>query len=203
MAGLAECVPESFDLFEKESIVNQPKETPIEVNRATSLDPGSPDDCRRVLDRIPASVAIITATHEGSPVGVAIGSFGSVSLGPPLVGFYIAATSTTWPLIATSGGFCASVLGAHQEEVCRLFATRGADKFGTTGWSRSRAGRPVIDGAAAWIDCDLESVTPTGDHHHVVGRITGMNNTDSSPLVFLGGRYGQLIELDGAAEEWD
>lgn len=131
---------------------------------------------------------------DGSvPVGVVVGSFTSVSLDPPLVGFFIADTSTTWPVIAPSGGFCGSILGADQEGVSRLFAARGADKFGGCRWRPSPNGRPIIDGAVAWMDCSIEQTLPAGDHRLVLGRIEAMATSDGDePLVFLGGRYRRL-----------
>lgn len=145
------------------------------------------------MGRLPTGVVIVAGMAGGEPVGVAVGSFTSVSLDPPLVGFFIADTSSTWPVIAPSGGFCASVLGADQEAVSRLFATRGADKFAGCGWRPSPSGRPIIDGAVAWVDCSIEQTLPAGDHRLVLGRIQAMAASDGDePLVFLGGRYRQL-----------
>lgn len=158
-------------------------------------DPSSPTDYRRVLGRIPTGVAIIAGMDGATPVGVAVGSFTSVSLDPPLVGFFIATTSTTWPVIEQSGGFCASVLGADQDGVSQQFATSGADRFAVCGWRSSPARRPIIEGAVAWLDCSIEDILPAGDHRLVIGRIESMaSSADPEPLVFLGGRYRQLAE---------
>src|SRR4051794_7764276 len=114
------------------------------MSDATSFEPDLPAHYRQVLGRVPTSVAIIASTNGGGPVGVAVGSFTSVSLDPPLVGFLIATTSTTWPAIEATGGFCASVLHADHEQICRLFATRGADKFAACEWTSAPSGRPII-----------------------------------------------------------
>ncbi|MEE2047653.1 flavin reductase, partial [Nocardiopsis tropica] len=55
------------------------------------------DRFRATLRNHPAGVVIITASVEGRPVGLTATSFTSVSLAPPLVSFYIAESSTTWP----------------------------------------------------------------------------------------------------------
>lgn len=160
------------------------------------LDPNSAANYRRVLGTVPTSVAIITTMAEGNPVGVSVGSFSSVSLDPPLVGFFIAETSTTWPRIEPTGGFCASILSSEHEELCRLFATKQADKFAGCTWSLSGSGRPIIEGAVAWIDCTIDSTHRAGDHRLVVGRIESMGLSGrDEPLIFLGGRYGRLTEL--------
>ncbi len=43
---------------------------------------------RHVLGHFPTGVTVVTSAYEGEPVGITIGSFSSVSLEPPLVGFF-------------------------------------------------------------------------------------------------------------------
>ena len=109
------------------------------------LDPTSQRDYRLVLGQVPTSVAIVTGISDGVPVGVSVGSFTSVYLEPPLVGFFITATSSTWPRIEPTGSFCVSILNEHQEALCRVFATRGADKFAGCDWSPTQ---PVFPSSA-------------------------------------------------------
>ncbi|MCB0969931.1 MAG: flavin reductase family protein, partial [Acidimicrobiales bacterium] len=66
---------------------------------------------RQVLGHFPTGVCVVSSSHEDAPVGMAIGSFFSISLDPPLVGFCAGKGSSTWPKIRESGRFCASVLG--------------------------------------------------------------------------------------------
>ena len=61
---------------------------------------------RHVLGHLPTAVVVVTGVSaQGEPAGVTIGSFASVSLDPPLVGFFQGTGSRTWPLIAQSGSF--------------------------------------------------------------------------------------------------
>src|SRR5690606_12529498 len=55
---------------------------------------------RTVLGHFPTGVTIVAGIHEGEPVGFTIGSFTSVSLDPPLVGFLPMKDSETWALMA-------------------------------------------------------------------------------------------------------
>src|SRR5258708_31895528 len=100
---------------------------------------------RTVLGHYPTGVTLVTAADQGDPVGLIIGSFTSVSLNPPLVGFLVGKRSSTWPRIAASGSFCVNILGHHQEEVCRLFARCRPDPFAAIGWTAERNGMPVLD----------------------------------------------------------
>lgn len=173
------------------------------MNR-TPLDPRNPGHYRSALGVVPTSVAVIATLTEDGPVGVAVGSFVSVSLDPPLVGFFIADSSSTWPRIRPTGGFSASVLSSTQEATCRVFATRGADKFAECAWSDAPSGRPVIDGAVAWFDCEIESVSTAGDHDLVLGRVDAMHvDPDTDALVFMGGSYGQAVPFPPQPNEWE
>ena len=49
-----------------------------------TIDPG---DFRRVLGHFPTGVTVVTGAGDDGPAGMAIGSFASVSLDPPLVMF--------------------------------------------------------------------------------------------------------------------
>ena len=145
---------------------------------------------RQVLGHFPTGVVIVASP---GPVGTAIGSFFSISLDPPLVGFCIGSTSSSWPGIRDAGVFGVSVLAQDQEDVCRVFAQKGADKFAGLGWSPMSSGSPRIHDSVAWIDCDIESVTEAGDHDIVVGRIRDMGiEREVGPLLFFRGGYGKF-----------
>jgi flavin reductase (DIM6/NTAB) family NADH-FMN oxidoreductase RutF len=148
---------------------------------------------RQVLGHFTTGVTVITAANDGEPVGMAVGSFSSVSLDPPLVGFFPDRSSTSWPKIEVAGAFCVNILGEEQEEVCRRFAMKGEDKFAGLGWSAAGSGSPLLDGVIAWIDCDIESVTDAGDHFLVLGRVRELGiGHDGAPLVFFRGGYGRF-----------
>lgn len=149
---------------------------------------------RQVLGHFPTGVTVITAVDDGAPVGLAVGSFSSLSLDPPLVLFCPGSQSSSWPKIRAAGSFCVNILAADQEHVCRVFAGKDPDKFAHVDWSRTKAtGSPLIDGVLAWIDCDIEQVIPGGDHDIVVGRIRDLDATDTGgPLVFYRGGYGRF-----------
>ncbi|HEY8543452.1 MAG TPA: flavin reductase family protein [Acidimicrobiales bacterium] len=151
---------------------------------------------RAVLGRFATGVTVVTALDDDEPVGLAANSFTSVSLDPPLVLFCAAKTSTTWPRIQAAGHFCVNVLGEHQEEVCRVFATKGARRFDRVGWRRGASGAPVLDDALAWADCTIHAEHDAGDHVIVVGRVLDLDAGDGEPLVFFGGRYRRLAPPD-------
>jgi 3-hydroxy-9,10-secoandrosta-1,3,5(10)-triene-9,17-dione monooxygenase reductase component len=146
---------------------------------------------RAVLGHVPTSVVVITGCDTNAqPVGITIGSFASVSLDPPLVGFFPGLHSRSWAAIKESGKFCVNVLGADQEQLCWTFAKEGDDKFAGLTWSSSPMGQPLLDGVIASIDCVIESETVAGDHYFVLGRVVGLEHAPSADnaMVFFRGK---------------
>jgi flavin reductase (DIM6/NTAB) family NADH-FMN oxidoreductase RutF/DNA-binding IclR family transcriptional regulator len=160
---------------------------------------------RQVLGHFPTGVAVITGLDsEGRAVGMAIGSFSSVSLNPPLVAFMPDRRSTSWPRFRDSGHFCVNILGSDQESVCRTFAVSGGDKFAELPWHPASSGAPILDGVLAWIDCDIDVVHDAGDHEIVIGAVRDLEiGTGGLPLVFFQGGYGRFTSLSLAAWESD
>jgi flavin reductase (DIM6/NTAB) family NADH-FMN oxidoreductase RutF len=150
-----------------------------------------PDWFRVVLGTFPTGVAVVTGIDaDGRPAGMAVGSFTSASLDPPLVAFFPDRTSVSWQRIRESGRFCVNILGADQEAVCRTFAVRGGDKFAELAWRSAPSGSPILDDVVAWIDCDIDAVHPAGDHWLVLGLVRALDvGRPDLPLVFFQGGY--------------
>jgi flavin reductase (DIM6/NTAB) family NADH-FMN oxidoreductase RutF/DNA-binding IclR family transcriptional regulator len=160
---------------------------------------------RQVLGHFPTGVAVVTGIDgDGKPAGMAVGSFTSVSLDPPLVAFMPDKSSSSWPKLRESGAFCVNILGAEQESVCRAFAMKGGDKFAELAWRPANSGSPIVDGALAWIDCDIDVVHEAGDHYIVIWLVRELDiGTPALPLVFFQGGYGRFSSLSLAAWESD
>ena len=152
---------------------------------------------RQVLGHVPTSVVVVTGFDAGgTPLGITIGSFVSVSLDPPLVGFLPGTTSRTWAAIAETKRFTVNVLGADQGELCWRFAKESDDRFADIPWAPSTNGCPALGGAAATIDCDLESNGVHGDHHFAVGRVTHLEVLrETNAMAFY---RGKVVEVASA-----
>jgi flavin reductase (DIM6/NTAB) family NADH-FMN oxidoreductase RutF len=161
-------------------------------------DPGPAFDTarfRQVLGHFPTGVTVVaTLDADGGPVGLAVGSFCSVSLAPPLVLFCSGRESSTFPAIEARGSFCVNVLAEDQEDVSRVFAGKGTDKFSGLGWKPASTGSPIIAGSLAWIDCRVERVVEAGDHYVVLGEVLelGVGHERGGPLLFYRGGYGRF-----------
>ncbi|SUA78355.1 Flavin-dependent monooxygenase, reductase subunit HsaB [Nocardia otitidiscaviarum] len=150
---------------------------------------------KAVLGRFCSGVTVITALDDGHPVGFACQSFAALSLDPPLVSFFPARTSTTWPRIRRVGRCCVNILADHQDELCRRLGGRGPDKFAGVDWTPSANGAPRLGGALASIDCELHDEVDGGDHTVVIARVTGLTeHSDASPLVFYRAAFERLAQ---------
>lgn len=149
---------------------------------------------RRALGHVPTSVCVVTVSDEEGSTGMTVGSFTSISLDPPLVGFFADSSSSTFERIHRSGTFTVNLLSEGQGTLCQAFARKGLDRF---------AGVPLVSGdhvaprladALGWIDCKIDSVAPIGDHDAVVGRVVHLDVPPQArrPLVFYRGTLCQL-----------
>lgn len=152
---------------------------------------------REVLGNYPTGVCVITAMGvDGKPVGMVVGSFSSVSLDPPLVGFFPARSSSSWPQIEQAGHFCVNVLASDQTGLCRQIASPG-DKFAGVEYAVSDHGLPVLEGIVAAIECRLDSVIDAGDHLLVLGHVVTLETRrDADPMLFFRGKYGGFAKLN-------
>jgi 3-hydroxy-9,10-secoandrosta-1,3,5(10)-triene-9,17-dione monooxygenase reductase component len=152
---------------------------------------------RKVLGNYPTGVCAVTALDDDDkPIALIVGSFSSVSLDPPLVGFFPGKESSTWPMLERAGRFCINVLASDQTDLCRQLATPGPDKFAGVGYALSTHGAPLLDGALAWIDCTLHDVLDAGDHYVVLGKVEHLDvSREGDPMLFFRGRYGGFREL--------
>ena len=148
---------------------------------------------RRVYGTFPTGVAALAALVGGQPQGIAVSSFTSVSLEPPMVLVCVAHTSTTWPSLSHVPRLGISVLAADQERACRQLSARAGDRFAGLDWHATGHGAVLLDGASAWFECSVEQQTQAGDHDIVVLRVHDLDGDHAvTPLVFHGSRVRQL-----------
>jgi flavin reductase (DIM6/NTAB) family NADH-FMN oxidoreductase RutF len=143
---------------------------------------------RGVLARHATAVVVVTGP---GPAGLTVTTFNSASLDPPLVSFYVARSSATWPRLRDARVFAGNVLAAGQAEIADRFARRDADRFGQdTRWRSGPRGIPLLAGAACHVSCELDTVVAVGDHWLVVGLVIDVDSSGDAPLLRHRGQYG-------------
>jgi 3-hydroxy-9,10-secoandrosta-1,3,5(10)-triene-9,17-dione monooxygenase reductase component len=150
-------------------------------------------DYRHVLGHFPTGVAVVTAIGaDRKPIGMAVNSFTSASLHPPLIAFFPAQSSTSFPKMQSSPAFCINILAQDQEGLSRRFAKSHIDRFEGVSWRPAPSGAPILDGVLAWIDSEPTNVSSAGDHFVVLCRVCalGIEDTARRPLIFFQSNYG-------------
>ena len=152
---------------------------------------------RKTLGKYPTGVTLVSAQDNDGPFAMVIGSFGSVSLDPPLVQFMPAKDSKTWERIAATGNYCVNVLNEKQLALSNSFFDKEKDPFDAIEWREGITGSPIIKDCTAWIDCVIGDIYDAGDHVIAIGEVQGLGseNQVDGPLLFLGGSYGSFTEL--------
>jgi len=148
---------------------------------------------RRLMGSWATGVSVLSSrAGDGPPRGCTANAVTSLSLDPLLVLGCFDLGSNTLGAVRASGRFGVNILAADQEAVSRHFATKAGLKFEGVPYSLV-AGVPVINGALAWLVCDLDRELDGGDHAIVIGRpVCGDVREDALPLVFFRSRYGEL-----------
>jgi flavin reductase (DIM6/NTAB) family NADH-FMN oxidoreductase RutF len=147
---------------------------------------------KEALGHFATGVTVVTASEEGTPVGFTCQSFSALSLDPPMVVLAPAKSSTSWPRILQAGTFCVNILADTQEAIGRTFAVSGGDKFVGIGWHPGETGAPVLEGALAYVECDLGAIYDAGDHELVIGHVRALGVGHGGPLLFYRSGFGSF-----------
>lgn len=156
---------------------------------AIAIEPAAFKD---VFRTVPTAVAIVTATTaDGTPVGLTVGSFASVSLEPPIVSLSVMHTSTSWAVVRDLEVFGVSVLAGDQAETVRAFSATKTDRMTKVDWTPGHHGLPVVHGAVAFVACRTRQLLTMGDHEVAFADVLDLEvlRDDVVPLVFSGGGY--------------
>ena len=141
---------------------------------------------RDAFARLPGGVVLVATRDAGGFRGITATSFVAVSLEPPLVLVSLDRHSATREAIAATGAFTVSVLGSGQQFLADRFA--GQAPAVEPSWREvphrlGQGGLPLVEGAAGWFECSLESRQPAGDHEILLGRVTAVGRGPGEPLV--------------------
>ena len=150
---------------------------------------------RDAAARFASGVTVAAATYRGMHHAITATAFASLSLEPPMVLLALDRAGQLIGLVRESGHVGLSVLAAEQEAIGRRTSTRGralqplVDEAPTT---TAVTGAPLLLGALAWFDCEVESISEHGDHAIIVGRVVAAGSAGGEPLLYFARRYHRL-----------
>lgn len=157
---------------------------------STPLTPFDQRQLRNVLGTFVTGVTVVTTRDpNGKAFGVTANSFSSVSLDPPLVLWSQALTSSSYPAFRDSEHFTINILADDQIAISNHFAKSQDDKFSSVAHAQGLGGTPILEGAAAHLECTKVAAYPGGDHVVYIGRVERIGHSCKRPLAFAGGKY--------------
>lgn len=152
---------------------------------------GQPIALRRVLGQFATGVTIITTVGpDGSPVGLTVNSFSSVSLAPPLVAWCLRREAISYDLFVNAPHWAISVLAADQLALARRFCSPITDRFAGVPVITGMTGVPLLEGAIAHLECTAFKGVDGGDHRIFLGRVEHHDMREGAPLLFHAGDFG-------------
>jgi flavin reductase (DIM6/NTAB) family NADH-FMN oxidoreductase RutF len=157
---------------------------------------------RDLMAGVCAPVTVVTTAEGDTPYGATVSAFASLSLDPPMVTVALDRSSFLLARILQTSRFGVNVLARPQEATARLFATRGADRFGQTPWTLDHD-MPRLASAASWLVCELANAIPGGDHMLLLGLVTHAQKSAKPPLVYaerIFGAHSALLERENERE---
>jgi flavin reductase (DIM6/NTAB) family NADH-FMN oxidoreductase RutF len=156
---------------------------------------------RHALSKFPSGVTVIsTLTPDGSPVGVTVSAFSSLSLTPPLILICLDLATSNLRAYTEGQSFCVNILSDSQDSISNAFAYPGpTPPFDSVPYTVGKLGLPVISHAAATLECRRDAVYPGGDHMIIVGAVTHAEWDDEAmPLIYAAGNYRALAEPEAS-----
>jgi flavin reductase (DIM6/NTAB) family NADH-FMN oxidoreductase RutF/DNA-binding IclR family transcriptional regulator len=147
-------------------------------------------ELRQVLGTFVTGVTVVTTVdRDGRFHGLTANSFSSVSLDPPLVLWSQSIKGPSHPVFSAAARFAVNILAEDQIELSNRFASSGADKFAGLDVEVGQGGVPLLPDCSAWLECEVVSRLPGGDHTIHIGKVDAIRRASRKPLVFGGGRY--------------
>ena len=152
-----------------------------------------PERFRTVMGRFPTGVTVVTAMSADGPVGMTANAVTSLSLDPLLLIVCFDNGSRTLPVVRGAGRFGVNVLAVGQDELAQRFAGKlpEPEKFAGVAYTLDD-GVPVVEGAHAWLGCDLQQLVPGGDHTIGIGAVRAAEVGVGEALAWYAGRYGRF-----------
>ena len=148
---------------------------------------------RNAFGAFATGVTVITTRGaDGRDYGLTANSFSSVSLEPPLLLWCLGDNTDCYQGFQGADYYAIHILGARQQGVSNLFASKGADKFSSVALERGPGDIPMLCESVARFVCKSVYKYPGGDHVIHVGEVIDFSVADDEPLLFHKGQYREL-----------
>jgi flavin reductase (DIM6/NTAB) family NADH-FMN oxidoreductase RutF len=151
-------------------------------------------DFRGAMRQLTGGVSVITAGRGKDISGMTVTSVSSLSLDPPTLIVSVNRSASSWPLLQRYGAFGVNILAADQIDIAERFAgkdgLKGATRFAGAEWTTRASGVPLLVGALAAIDCEIEEIIERHSHAILIGRVRDLQvSSRTAALAYWQGQY--------------
>jgi flavin reductase (DIM6/NTAB) family NADH-FMN oxidoreductase RutF len=145
---------------------------------------------REVMGSFPTGVTVITTlADDGTPIGLTANAVSSVSLNPPQLLICLGREKYTAKAILSHQAFAVNFLARAQVDIAQRFASAVQDKFAGVEHAKGWKDIPVITGALAVAECEVQRTIDAGDHIIFVGLVRRGVASTGDPLMFFRKEY--------------
>ncbi|NNE25024.1 MAG: flavin reductase [Rhizobiales bacterium] len=146
------------------------------------------------------AVSVVTTDGAAGKFGLTVSAVSSVSAEPPMVLACINRRSPLAEAVTRNKIFCINLLAASQCLVSDVFAGRASEAmpydFSCADWYFGMTGAPMLAGAAASFDCNLEAAHDAGTHRIIIGKVLQAATGEHEPLVYARRGYRSITDLN-------
>lgn len=136
------------------------------------------DAFRESMARLGSAVSVITTGGAAGRCGFTASSVCSLTDQPPMLSVCLNRSSLQHEAFRTNGVVCVNVLAARQEALTAVFAGQRdfsmGERFEIARWRELKTGAPVLEGALASFDCEIEREFEVGTHSLFICRVVAL-----------------------------
>lgn len=152
-----------------------------------------PELFRRACALFPTGVAVLTTrAPDGTPHGLTVNAFCSLSLEPPLVLVAIDRACSLLDTFEKAERFALNFLSVDQQDLSVRFSQLPEGRFAGVSWTAGADGPPLIDGIIGSIECRTRNIIDAGDHRALIGEVVAASVGEGDPLIFFRSGYRAL-----------
>ncbi len=133
------------------------------------------DDKRTsALSKLQYTVGVACVGRGGVENALTVGWISQVSFDPPMVAFAVDRLHYSEEFLRSTKSFVLNILPESGKRLAAHFAHEsyaGEDKLKVVPNRAADSGAAILEDALAYLDCEVVSMIPTGDHILVIGKV--------------------------------
>mgnify|MGYP001192611020 CR=1 FL=1 len=146
---------------------------------------------RNIFGKFATGVSVVSFYNKkGTPKGITVNSFSSVSLDPPIVLWCLADNSDLYGELSITEKYIFNFLSSEQKNIATTLSEKENHCFDSVNYFDNENG-PIIEKSLGWISCSKKEIIKAGDHLIILGLVNNFEifKNNKKPLIFWSGKY--------------